>query len=288
MGSCRTIRCSRPGPQLGLPKCSASSAAPAAERCRSATRRYPAMIEHYKQRRPCFLLHALDDAKKSCRAPDKKIGRHRSDQYWLGLFSSSSETVTAENAHEFFKEYRLVRLGAGIIKQSRKSSSSNSDRMVPTSRIGSARLAQRLRNMVTRQDKQNRQQTSAASKVLFFTRPCDEVYIWDQFASRSAQFREWLRADGGANPRRFGHLYSSGGEHDYGLYCASCCEILAEERTRNDFSAAIEEFRAFLRRVGGLMADPETQASSFVERHFLDKLMMCEGRWVKDRQDSGE
>ncbi len=246
------------------------------------------MIEHYKQRRPCFLLHALDDAKKSCRAPDKKIGRHRSDQYWLGLFSSSSETVTAENAHEFFKEYRLVRLGRWdyqaiseiIIQQLRPDGSDIQDRF--------RALAQRLRNMVTRQDKQNRQQTSAASKVLFFTRPCDEVYIWDQFASRSARFREWLRADGGANPRRFGHLYSSGGEHDYGSYCASCCEILAEERTRNDFSAAIEEFRAFLRRVGGLMADPETQASSFVERHFLDKLMMCEGRWVKDRQDSGE
>jgi hypothetical protein len=243
------------------------------------------MIPDYEKRRPCFLLQALDDAKKWCAAPDPRTGRPRSDQRWLRLFSSPSETVTPERVREFFVVYRLARQGrwdvqavADLIMDLRERGGSAIQEIMSL-------LAERLRNSVTRGDKADRQQTSAASKIGFFMRPGDEVYIWDQFASRSARFRDWLRAGAGAKPPRFERPYASAsGVHDYASYSASCAKALEEECLRGDFAESVQEFCAFLRRVGGPMADAGILASSFVERRFLDKLMFWEGRWVKDIQ----
>jgi hypothetical protein len=43
------------------------------------------------------------------------------------------------------------------------------------------------------------------------------------------------------------------------------------------------EFRKCIKEVGGPMAEKALMYdTSFVERRFLDKLMFCEGEWIKN------
>src|SRR5262249_4441144 len=127
-------------------------------------------------------------------------------------------------------------------------------------------------------------QTSAASKLAFFTKPLEKVYIWDQFAIASARFRDRRRRQGRRpKPARSYYRNVSGTvEHDYASYAASFAKALEEERSGADFKGALQEFRSYLQKVGGPMS--ESKYSLFVERRFLDKLMWWEGNWLKEQK----
>jgi len=239
------------------------------------------MLEEFASQRAYFLRAALLEAKKWCEPPDQLVEGKRSDQFWLRAFSSNSEPVTSRNVREFLIAYRLVRQGdwkhqeiAEQIDHYRGSVDSDIE-------IVFRKFARFLSSSVSRAMGQNRQQTSAASKFLFFMRPSCDVYIWDQLATVAARFRDRLRAREVGRQRTFGGTYTSAkGEHDYAAYSAACASALEEERSRHDFVAAVEEFRDFLQFVGGPMGTEPILSSSFVERRYLDKVMWCEGIWL--------
>jgi hypothetical protein len=237
------------------------------------------MIKHYEEERRYFLLKALNDAKKWCVAEDEYVEGSHSDQFWLRLFSSSSGLVTSYNAHRFLAGFQLAKRFfkwdedsvATRINDFRK-------QHVRDIRVAVRTLAEDLREYTT--NKTN--QTSAASKIAFFSKPLQEVYIWDQYARKSARFRECIRTG-----IEFGFVHINraykiqNGAPDYASFSFSCGKALEEERRRSDFVAAVKDFRDFIERVGGPMADPGIIESSFMERRFLDKLMFWEGRWVR-------
>jgi hypothetical protein len=219
-----------------------------------------------------------------CVGPDSSVGTKKSDQFWLRLFSSASEAVTADNAHCFLVSWQLANrvawdkeAVAGRIMAFRSQEVSDVPAAVDA-------LANDLRGYIMSRNRGV--QTSAASKISFFAKPLQEVYIWDQFAIRSARFRDWRRDGGGTEPPRLDHPYTH-----YASYSASCAKALEEERRREDFAAAVRNFQGFLQEVGGPMSDSMIMCdSSFVERRLLDKLMFWEGQWLAkntpQREDS--
>ncbi|MEX2172077.1 MAG: hypothetical protein WD851_22345, partial [Pirellulales bacterium] len=57
--------------------------------------------------------------------------------------------------------------------------------------------------------------------------------------------------------------------------------LLDEERARKDFSTLVKEFRKYLTKTGGPMADSTfMRDTSFIERRVFDKLIFCEGEWL--------
>ncbi|HUG93016.1 MAG TPA: hypothetical protein VML55_19405, partial [Planctomycetaceae bacterium] len=109
-------------------------------------------------------------------------------------------------------------------------------------------------------------QISAASKIAFFSKPGRDVYIWDRLAKKSAAFRNCRSA----------------AFADYAAYSAACSKALDEECRREDFTAAVKKFRAYLQKVGGPMAaDSVIHESSYIERRLLDKLLFWEGKWLE-------
>jgi hypothetical protein len=239
----------------------------------------PVLAEQYEERRAQLLSDALDDAKKWCVPPEQRVSGKCSDQFWLRLFSSTTEKLTVDHVHRFLVGFQLTicvqwdkdRV-ASLIQEFRAQNFSDV-------RIAIAELARALTDCIRSRNKGR--QTSAASKIAFFAKPQKEVFIWDKYASRSARFRQWSRTGEGA--KLIGSLYKlRNGEHDYESYRDSCAATLDEERSNRDFLQSVEEFRAYLNRIGGPIGDGTIMhGSSFVERRFLDKLMFWEGSWLK-------
>src|SRR5438552_953382 len=65
------------------------------------------MNEQHQERRQHLLLIALEEAKKWCVAAGISAGDDFSDQSWLQLFSSPSETVTADHVRRFRRYFKL-------------------------------------------------------------------------------------------------------------------------------------------------------------------------------------
>jgi hypothetical protein len=220
----------------------------------------------FEKERPSFLSKALDDAKKWCPAPETLVGDKRADQFWLRLFSTASKPVTPNDAYCFLVSFQLT----NRVKWDRDAVAAEIDRFCREQEadVGTAisMLAVDLSGCRTSARKGRR--ISAASKIAFFTKPSRDVYIWDQFAKESAGFREC----------------KSPAFRDYSSYSDTCATVQAQERGRGDFVAALQEFQAFLKGVGGPMTGTRIiRNSSFIERRFLDKLMFWEGKWLKER-----
>lgn len=241
------------------------------------------MVEDYIERRQCFLLQALDDVKKWCVAPNKLVGKRHSDLYWLQVFGLSDTEIATDSVKEFFALYRLARQGDWSYQAIAELITARDGLDNVDGKLAIDKLAERLTGYVTRKSTEKRQQTSAASKIGFFLRPKEDIYIWDQYATRSAKFRDWRRKGGsGVPPRSSGVYKADHREHDYTAFRTLCTEALREEREKADFMGAIAKIRDFLRRVGGPTMNADLLKSSFVERRYLDKLMFWEGRWIED------
>jgi putative zinc finger/helix-turn-helix YgiT family protein len=223
------------------------------------------MTEQFREQRPSFLRQALKDAKKWCQAPETLVEGKRSDQFWLRLLSV--EQVTADDAYCFLVSFQLTNRVTwqkdAVAEQINKFRGEDA----PDIRTAVSELADALSGCTSEKRKRR---TSAASKIAFFAKPRQEVYIWDQFARESAGFR---------NGR-------SAAFRDYASYSASCSKILAQERNMPDFLDSIQEFRSYLKQVGGPMGDSTIAPDSFIERRFLDKLMFWEGKWLKNMHDA--
>lgn len=245
------------------------------------------MVERFEAQRTSLLCQALEDSKKWCVAPDSRVGTKRySDQYWLKMFSSTG-SLTDRDVHEFLVSFQLE---TRFIQFNERDVLA---RIIALSKRGIAdlptavnALAEEL--MGTISSKRKGRQTSAASKLVFFSWPRREVYIWDAHARRSARFREWLRLGRGTIPPRFDGSYVVGRTHNYSLFSVSCANALKDELLKDDFGKAVHEFRSEVQRVGGPMVDNNIVGStSFIERRFLDKLMFWEGKFLKEMQDHG-
>jgi putative zinc finger/helix-turn-helix YgiT family protein len=224
------------------------------------------LIKEFNRRRAGFLCKALEDAKKWCVAPETLVipDRKRSDQFWLQLFSSDSKTVTAGDAHQFLVSFQLTNRVAWDKEAVARRIVGLRQQVFSPIPEAVSELAEELGGYILNANKGQRT-TSAASKIAFFAKPLQDVYIWDKFARLSARFRD---------PQ-------SRGFNDYAPFHASCAKALAQERGCEDFRAAVEEFRRYLQEdVEGPMAEDPVLASSFIERRLLDKLMYWEGEWL--------
>lgn len=242
------------------------------------------LIQRFLARRTDLLAEALAEAKKWCVAPGIPVERSkRSDQYWLTTFPSPAVTVSDEDVRRFLSIYGLSRWVkwnergvANCIEALR--GEAESDPAATVSALTYALLGQIIGATRTRQ-------TSAASKIAFFTLPGRELFIWDQFAIRSARFHEWLSTNSERSPRSFHRAYMLRGASDYGGFAVACRQKLAAERQRPDFGECVAAFGHYLRGVGGPMADGlDTGSGTFHERRLLDKLMFFEGRYLESTE----
>jgi hypothetical protein len=243
-------------------------------------------IDQFKAKRGEFVQSALDDAKKWCVPPTEYVEGKGGDQFWLQLFSSSSGAVTPIDVHQFLVGFQLAIFVAW--DKGRVSTLINNLHIASSSDLCAeiTSLASHLSKCITSKNKG--QQTSAASKIAFFGKPVQEVFIWDKFASSSARFREWLR--GGCVGRcALRNLYKTDGrQHDYAAYWHSCSNALKEELGCADFRKATSAFRRHLVTIGGPMAEKPLHSSSFIERRLLDKLMFWEGKWLRGEAANGQ
>jgi transcriptional regulator with XRE-family HTH domain len=247
-----------------------------------SSKRWGTMIEQYEERRPLFLRKALEDAKKCCSRtgePNDGDPLDQFAQFWLRRFSAPSEQVTGGDVRRFFTEFKLLRGVSWDMEAVARTIMKFSHRQLSDVEEEIRTLAEQLRLCITSTEKRGRQTTSVVSKIAFFGKPLQDVYIWDENVTNAARFRDWRRAGGGTKPPNF-KLYTSASTHDYASFCASCAKALQEERGRSDFATAVQQFRDYLQQVGGPMADSKILGSSFIERYFLDKLMWWEGPWV--------
>jgi hypothetical protein len=237
------------------------------------------------KQRTLFLDDTLKDVMENC-GKHAKDGSCRSDQEWLEFFSSKTPLHCCDVCC-FFVEWQLQtkwnfpKIAMRIKEWSEKYPTEVQEEHVPERVI-------ELRDSLADCWKPNPghyDATSAASKIAFFAKPHWKVFIWDQHARRAAWFRHWLRASAGTEPPRFGDLSQldkKEGKSNYCWHWTACAEALKEEQGPvNDFAPKIEEFRKFINRENGPMAASDIINSSFIERRFLDKLMLQEGKWVK-------
>jgi hypothetical protein len=231
----------------------------------------------FKINRARFIDQAITDAKKWCAPPWCLVGNKHSDHYWLNVFLAEPRSVTDLHVHDFLVSFQLASarkwdkqaVARRIILFSRQN--------IQDTAIGVEEFAVDLGKCI---EKFVGHQTSAASKIAFFSKPQQDVFIWDRLAKRSARFRDAIRLN-----ESFGSLEQVG--VNYSRYHSSCAAALAEERMKPDFCAAVGEFEKYIQTVGGPMADNEyVRKSSFLERRLLDKLMFCEGKFLEEAAGS--
>lgn len=232
--------------------------------------------------RPALIEKSLRDAIVWCGSPsDNSRLPHRSDQYWMLMFSTPD--VTAEKMKNFFSSFQLVRAGwdYGRAADLVNVFIGKSD-IDPLVDIGSFALELRLAT------KKHSQQTSAASKIAMLAKPAAKVFIWDQLANRSTRLAEWVRS-GGASDVKLDRLFCREARdkndpvspHDYAAYARSCAAVLDEARATEDFQAAVHRFSEALSAVDGPMGDRSATNIDFLERRLLDKLMFWEGWYLR-------
>jgi hypothetical protein len=157
------------------------------------------LIRQFDSQRELFLREALAEAKKCCPAPIKRNADDRNDQDWLEVFSLSKKEVDSDDIRAFFKLWFLDRNKPwdyqDALSQIRKWHEEYSSDVV--GEVG--KLIKRLRCSI----RVRYTPTSAASKIAFFTKPHENVFIWDQHARRASWFRHWRRGGGDAEPPNF-------------------------------------------------------------------------------------
>lgn len=240
--------------------------------------------------RPVLLEKSLADAIVWCGAPDDESRRpHRSDQYWMRVFSSP--TVTAAQMKNFIGSFMLARASWDYSRAADLVNAMIAKKDFDPA-IDIAQLALDMR-MAT---KKRSQQTSAASKIMMFAKPAAGVFIWDQLASRATRLAEWhregLKADASLD-RLYTRPVASQDDptspHDYAAYAAACAKVLEEQLASPDFQSILARFNEYLASVDGPMGGKVTAGTDFVARRLLDKLMFHEGWYLRHwHQTKGE
>lgn len=224
-----------------------------------------------------FLQRAVEDTIKWCAPPEEPVGKRRSDLYWLVRLSAGSPPIDSADAADFLVTFQLsrwvswnTRCTALAVNRFRETVLSDRDTLIHQFAVALGVCTHR-----------GHLQTSAASKFAMFSKPGDDVFIWDQLATRSARVRDAYRTSTQPRALRGVRYYlDSNGVHSYAAYAEACGAALAEERTRLDFNHAVDQVMLQIKISSGSLIGINR---GFVERRFLDKLMFGEGYWLRKR-----
>lgn len=228
--------------------------------------------------RETLLKVASADVKKWCAPSSELVGKKRADTFWIELFGSENPAeITEREVHLFLTSFQLTNRVewdkprvARLIMEIRASKSFDPMKDVPE-------LAQELQNC----NKRRTRQTSAASKIAVFSKVMATVFIWDQFVSKSARWRDWIRGGRTGAPRLSSLYLDKNQNHDYPAFFAACDQAFEEEQSEADFHSVLSELDAYFRHGSSVMANRATIRLDFIQRRLLDKLMFWEG-WVLD------
>jgi hypothetical protein len=240
------------------------------------------LIDQYELQRPCTIKRAVNDVMKWCQPPDGLVeGKRRSDLYWLQKFAFDGEHTDVNIAHEFLVSFQLTNKTAWNKQSVANEIIAFAETAVVCSVTEVQGLAARLREHIHSRNRGC--PTSAASKIATFAKPSEQIFIWDQLASRSARLRDHLRSSRTDRHPRLNALYKRAGAHDYEAYHRACLAALGEEQERDDFAAALHRVKAHVDEAWG----PQRRQrygpidAGFIERRLLDKLMFWEGHWIR-------
>jgi hypothetical protein len=191
--------------------------------------------------------------------------KRRPDMFCLELFDGdTSPQITEGDLKHFFQIFGLTnRVSWNWIKVAtcinavRSSAAFDPAKDIPS-------LAERLRDC----NKRQMLPISAASKIAVFSKPKAKVFIWDKFAQASARSRDRQR----------------GTYDNYPSFFEACERALEDERKTPDFRSAVDEVDRKFRSSKGLMSNRARIPVDFIERRLLDKLMFCEGYFLKEKK----
>ncbi|GGF87077.1 hypothetical protein GCM10010924_13480 [Rhizobium wenxiniae] len=217
-----------------------------------------------------LLEEALCEAVKRNPHPANKIDGKRSEQYWLEAFSEAN--VDKHQACSFFRNFQLE---SQAVKFEYQAVADEINIVILNKNPAQSEvvsLSSKLKALIT--TKAKGQQTSAASKLLTFIKPHDEVYIWDKYANQAVRWRN--RVQKGLRD----YYLDPDENHDYSAYVAASHLAFIAERQKPEFKAAVLEFDSRTQRERGPISDRQKIGFQFLERRLFDKLMYLEGQAI--------
>lgn len=205
----------------------------------------------------------------------------RSEQYWLQAFSTSD--VTAEQMRHFLASFQFIREkwdyaeAADIVNEL-----IGKQDFDPLSDIEA--MAGALRVVTERRTPQ----TVAATAICVFAKPSAKVFVMGDPQCYSARLSLWDRS-GRAIPPLLGVPFhddgwEANGRHgteDYQTYAQACEAVLEGVVASEAFKKALNRYSDYLESVQGPMRSREQVPIEFVERRLLEKLMACEGWYIR-------
>ncbi|MBY3155249.1 hypothetical protein HFO56_23280 [Rhizobium laguerreae] len=227
-----------------------------------------------------LIAKALTDAIAVCGPPeDPSRLPHRSEQYWLQTFATPD--VTPEQMRGFLASFQHVREkcdygeAASLVNQLIESRDFD-----PLSSVEC--LADALRLVTERR----KTQTIAASSLCMFAKPAAKVFVVSDLPSYAARLALWTRSDRASPPLLGVPFHADGweedcGTDDYATYAQACDLILDDMRASDAFGKALNRFMDHLDAVPGPMRARDGAPLDFIERRLLEKLMTCEGWYIR-------
>jgi hypothetical protein len=206
---------------------------------------------------------------------------HRSEQYWLQAFSTPG--VTAEQMRHFLASFQFVRdkcdyeEAADLVNELIRTQDFD-----PLSDIET--IAGALRAVTDRRTPQ----TVAATAICMFAKPSAKVFVMGDLHCYSARLALWERS-GRAVPPLLGvpfhddgwEVNGSRGTEDYPAYAQASEAVLEGVVEAEAFKNALNRYLDYLESVQGPMRLRENAPIGFVERRLLEKLMACEGWYIR-------
>jgi hypothetical protein len=145
-------------------------------------------------------------------------------------------------------------------------------------------LAEALRVVTERRTPQ----TVAASSICLFAKPTAKVFVMGDLLCYSARLALWDGSDRSSAPLLGVPFHADGweardgnGTEDYGAYARACEVVLEGLRAAEGFQKALKRFSDYLESVPGPMRTRDGVPEDFVERRLLEKLMSCEGWYIR-------
>jgi hypothetical protein len=231
--------------------------------------------------RDVIIAKALTDAISVSGHPgDAARLPHRSEQYWLQAFSSPD--VTSDQMRTFLGTFQSIRAGCDYGEAADLVNELIGKRdFDPLTDVET--LAGALRVVTERRISQ----TVAAASICTFAKPNAQVFAMGDLHCYSARLVLWARSDR-STPSLLGVPFHDDGweagdgvRGDYVAYASACSVVLDELRSMDAFRNALRRYTDYLDSVPGPMRTRETVALEFIERRLLDKLMACEGWYIR-------
>lgn len=217
-----------------------------------------------------LLEKALNEAINRNPHPSQMINRKRSEQYWLEAFSKPE--VDRKKACIFFRNFQLESQNVKFDYQAvaEEINAAILDTKPAVSQVEN--LSSKLEKLIT--TNKDGRQTSAASKLLTFVKPNEEVYIWDKYANQAVRWRNRV-------PKGLRDYYLDAEEnHNYSAYVEASHLAFIAEKQKSEFQDAVHKFDSQTQRAQGPISNRQKIGFEFLERRLFDKLMYMEGEAI--------